>query len=67
MCPLCYSDLCKCKIAGALEDLFLEGSDSIDTTEDAGNGNTESPGAGNSSEDDEYFPWDVRNDSDIYY
>uniref|UniRef100_A0A1I7VVK5 RING-type domain-containing protein n=1 Tax=Loa loa TaxID=7209 RepID=A0A1I7VVK5_LOALO len=66
VCPLCYSDLCKCKVPGALEELFLEESGSVDTPEDIGNGNAESSDAENSFED-EYFPWDMYNGSEIYY
>ncbi|KAK6106459.1 TRC8 N-terminal domain family protein [Brugia pahangi] len=58
VCPLCYSDLCKCKIPEALEQLFLEERHNFNAPEEIEDGNSESFGTENPSED-EYFPWDV--------
>ncbi|VDN81711.1 unnamed protein product [Brugia pahangi] len=53
VCPLCYSDLCK-----SLEQLFLEERHNFNAPEEIEDGNSESFGTENPSED-EYFPWDV--------
>uniref|UniRef100_A0A1I8EY65 RING-type domain-containing protein n=1 Tax=Wuchereria bancrofti TaxID=6293 RepID=A0A1I8EY65_WUCBA len=66
VCPLCYSDLCKCKIPEALEELFLDERRNINAPEEREDDNSESFGAGNPSEN-EYFSWDVLSGSGIYY